>query len=165
METLSFIFEKELKIKLLYKTSPHMTEEVLLFRTFKYFDVDNSDLVNLDTFLKVIAKVGLLEFSEKELSSLFFYYSNNQKLLNYKDFIGIIFNNESLKKNKNCVQEKYIPPQTQQETNPQIENENNEENDPIEEYILRIRKNLSKKGLPNLINMESTFRVMDENNV
>ena len=164
METLSFNFEKELKIKLLYKTNPHMTEEVLLFKTFKYFDVENSDHCDLNTFLKVIAKVGLLEFSEKELSSLFFYYSNNQKLLNYKDFIGIIFNNESLKKNKNCVQEKYIPPQTQQETNPQIENENNEENDPIEEYILRIRKNLSKKGLPNLINMESTFRVMDENN-
>ena len=142
-----------------------MTEEVLLFRTFKYFDVDNSDLVNLDTFLKVIAKVGLLEFSEKELSSLFYYYSNNQKLLNYKDFIGIIFNNESLKKNKNCVQEKYTPPQNQPvEKNEPAQPENNEEIDPIEEYILRIRKKLSTKGLPNLINMETTFRVMDENN-
>ena len=167
MESLSFNFEKELKIKLLYKTSPHMTEEILLFRTFKYFDVDNSDHCDLNTFLKVIAKVGLLEFSENELSSLFYFYSNNQKLLNYKDFIGIIFNNESLKKNKHCVQEKYTPPPQNQPLPPQdapAQVENNEEVDPIEEYILRIRKKLSTKGLPNLINMESTFRVMDENN-
>ena len=58
MDSLKSRFEKALKTKLLYKTSGHMAEEVLLLKNFKYFDEDETNEANIDTFLKVIAKVG-----------------------------------------------------------------------------------------------------------
>ena len=97
MESLKSRFEKDLKNKLLFKTSPHMTEEILLLKNFKYFDEDNTDKCDIDTFLKVIAKVGVLSFGEQDLYQLFNYYSQGQQYLDYKDFIGQVFDNESLK--------------------------------------------------------------------
>ena len=60
MDSLKTRFEKALKTKLLYKTSGHMTEEVLLLKNFKYFDEDETNNCDIDTFLRVVAKVGVL---------------------------------------------------------------------------------------------------------
>ena len=54
MDSLKSRFEKALKTKLLYKTSGHMTEEVLLLKNFKYFDEDETNESDIETFLKVI---------------------------------------------------------------------------------------------------------------
>ena len=155
MEQLKSQFEKDLKNKLLYKTSGHMTEEILLLKNFKYFDEEYTDKCDSQTFIQVISKVGVLNLSEEELTKLFNYYSKGQKLLNYKNFIGEVFNNESLKNEKG-------------KNEPQNEDENGEENeqelDHIDELILNIRNKLSKKGLSNLIKMEGRFRELDENN-
>ena len=97
MDQLKNQFEKDLKNKLLFKTSPHMTEEILLLKNFKYFDEDYTNKCDPQTFIQVISKVGVLSFSEEELIQLFDYYSKGQKLLNYKNFIGEVFNNDSLK--------------------------------------------------------------------
>jgi Ca2+-binding EF-hand superfamily protein len=40
-------FEKELKNKLSLKSSGHTTEETVLIKAFKYFDLDNSGNINL----------------------------------------------------------------------------------------------------------------------
>ena len=176
MDQLKKQFEKDLKTKLLYKTSPHMTEEILLLKNFKYFDEDNSDKCDAATFFQVIAKVGVFNLSEDQLYQLFDYYSNGQKYLNYKDFIGEVFNNESLRtkkpnpnKNRNLRQspnqnEEQSEAPNETENANDNENENEEEIDPIDELILRLRNRLAKKGLNHLIDMEGRCRELDENN-
>ena len=166
MEQLKSQFEKDLKTKLLYKTSGHMTEEILLLKNFKYFDEDNSNKCNASTFFQVISKVGVLNLSEEELNQLFNYYSKGQKLLNYKDFIGQVFNNESLKDKKEKEEQNNLEEEQNQDQNNQNENEeqDKQELDPIDELILRIRNILAKKGISNLIKMEGRFRELDENN-
>ena len=159
MDQLKKQFEKDLKTKLLYKTSGHMTEEILLLKNFKYFDEDNTNKCDAATFFQVISKVGVLNLSEEQLNQLFDLYSNGQRYLNYKDFIGEVFNNESLKNKKENQNEKEEVQNIEQN-----ENVNGEEMDPIDELILKIRNRLSKRGLRNLIRMEGRFRELDENN-
>ena len=177
MESLKSRFEKDLKNKLLFKTSPHMTEEILLLKNFKYFDEDNTDKCDIDTFLKVIAKVGVLSFGEQDLKQLFNYYAQGQQYLDYKDFIGQVFDNESLKhraqqgsesKNRGKPNKNEEYEQPQQEYEPESEalppQNENEELDPIDELILRVRNRLSQRGISNLINLEARCRELDENN-
>ena len=173
MDSLKSRFEKALKTKLLYKTSGHMTEEVLLLKNFKYFDEEETNNCNIDTFLKVIAKVGVLSLSEEELIQIFNCYSKGKKFLNYKDFISLIYNNESLKDNNPQNDLNALNDNEEQEENEiKKEKENKEENnenekdeiDHVDELILNIRNKLSKRGLLNLINIESRCRELDEEN-
>ena len=171
MDSLKSRFIKALKTKLLYKTSGHMTEEVLLLKNFKYFDEDETNESNIDTFLKVIAKVGVLSFTEEELIQIFNYYSKGKKYLNYKDFISLIYNNESLKDNTPKKEHITQNEQEQEKEKEENDNENKENNendkeeiDHVDELILNIRNKLAKKGLLNLINIESRFRELDEEN-
>ena len=171
MDSLKSRFEKALKTKLLYKTSGHMTEEVLLLKNFKYFDEDETNESDIETFLKVIAKVGVLSLSEEELIQIFNYYAKGKKYLNYKDFIALIYNNQSLK--DNTTKNEQTPEEDEQEIpkeneNKDVNNENNEndneEIDHVDALILNIRNKLAKRGLLNLINIESRFRELDEEN-
>ena len=84
MDSLKTRFEKALKTKLLYKTSGHMTEEVLLLKNFKYFDEDETNNCDIDTFLRVVAKVGVLSLSEEELIQIFNSYSIKYLILTQK---------------------------------------------------------------------------------
>ena len=172
MDSLKSRFEKALKTKLLYKTSGHMIEEVLLLKNFKYFDEEETNNCNIETFLKVIAKVGVLSLTEEELIQIFNYYSNGKKYLNYKDFISLIYNNESLKDNNpndlNDEQEQEKENEEEikkEEMNNEENNENEkEEIDHVDELILNIRNKLAKRGLLNLINIETRCRELDEEN-
>lgn len=111
MSQLKAKFEKDLKSKLLYKTSPHMTEEMLLLKSFIYFDIDRTGQCDADTFFQVMSKVGIFGFTEDEMKQLFNIYSGGQKNLDYKDFIGVVFDNESLKKKKENPEEEGQYPQ------------------------------------------------------
>ena len=172
MDSLKQRFEKALKTKLLYKTSGHMTEEVLLLKNFKYFDEEETNNCNIETFLKVIAKVGVLSLTEEELIQIFNYYSKGKKYLNYKDLISLIYNNESLKDNNpndlndNQEQEKENEDEIKEEKMNNEENNENEkeEIDHVDELILNIRNKLAKQGLLNLINIETRCRELDEEN-
>ena len=153
MDSLKSRFEKALKTKLLYKTSGHMIEEVLLLKNFKYFDEEETNNCNIEAFLKVIAKVGVSSLTEEELIQIFNYYSNGKKYLNYKDFISLIYNNESLKDNNpndlNDEQEQEKENEEEikkEEMNNEENNENEkEEIDHVDELILNIRKKDKRK--------------------
>ena len=41
-------FENELRQKLSQKSTAHISEETVLIRSFKYFDLDNSEAVSYD---------------------------------------------------------------------------------------------------------------------
>jgi hypothetical protein len=52
-------FEKQLKGRLQLKASAGHSEEQLLLKTFKYFDIYNRGELNADQFFKAMDKLGL----------------------------------------------------------------------------------------------------------
>ena len=128
MENLKLRFEKDLKAKLLLKSSGHIQEDLLLLKAFRYCDSKETGKCDQDTFAQSLTKVGFYGYTDNELDKLFLLYSNNKPYLDYKKFVGIVFNNPSLmneeEENKN------------EENDEEEQNEENEEQDLIEKIIL-----------------------------
>jgi len=96
------IFEKELKNKLALKSSGHTSEETVLLKAFKYFDLDNSGKCSKDEFLKAISKIGITGFSDNNLSELFTVYDvDNSGEIDYKEFVAMLYSNNSIANNNN----------------------------------------------------------------
>ena len=55
-------FEKELKNKLLIKTVGNQSEEMVLLRAFKYFDLSNTNLCDKENFIRTVMKIGITNF-------------------------------------------------------------------------------------------------------
>ena len=56
---LSLSFERELKNKLAEKTKGAQSEESVLKKAFKYFDLNDNGTVEPDEFAKAIEKIGI----------------------------------------------------------------------------------------------------------
>ena len=56
---LSFSFERELKNKLAEKTRGAQSEEAVLLKSFKYFDLNDNGVVEPDEFAKAIEMIGI----------------------------------------------------------------------------------------------------------
>lgn len=56
---LIFSFERELKNKLAEKTRGAQSEEAVLSKSFKYFDLNDNGVVEPDEFAKAIEKIGI----------------------------------------------------------------------------------------------------------
>lgn len=56
-------FEKELKTKLNQKSTAHMSDESVLLKAFKYFDLDNSGAVSQKEWLKALERIGFNSLS------------------------------------------------------------------------------------------------------
>ena len=99
-------FEKELKNKLLMKTVRNQSEEMVLLRAFKYFDLSNTNLSNKQSFINAVMKIGITGFTEQNISQIFeIYDSEKVGKINYKDFIGILYNNPSIMDNPEKLKE------------------------------------------------------------
>ena len=99
-------FEKELKNKLLIKTVGNQSEEMVLLRAFKYFDLSNTNLCDKQSFIKTVMKIGITGFKEQDIASIFEMYDTEQSgRINYKDFIGILYNNPSIMDNPEKLKE------------------------------------------------------------
>jgi Ca2+-binding EF-hand superfamily protein len=57
---LFFSFERELKNKLAQKASGNQSEETVLLKAFKYFDLNNNGTVEPEEFAKAIEKIGIM---------------------------------------------------------------------------------------------------------
>jgi len=55
-----FSFEKELIKKLSQKAAGNQSEEQILIRCFKYFDLNNNESVEPNEFAKAIEKIGII---------------------------------------------------------------------------------------------------------
>ena len=94
---MNFRFEKELKNKLSLKSSGHTSEETVLLKAFKYFDLDNSGNCSREEFLKAISKIGITGFTDKNLLDLFDVYDvDGSGELDYKEFVGSLYSNSSI---------------------------------------------------------------------
>ena len=56
-------FEKELKNKLLIKTVGNQSEEMVLLRAFKYFDLSNTNFCDKENFINPHFKISKNEFN------------------------------------------------------------------------------------------------------
>ena len=57
-------FEKELKTKLSQKTTGRLTEEAVLIKNFKYFDLNSSGTVDFGAFIKSCEKIGVHTYTK-----------------------------------------------------------------------------------------------------
>lgn len=139
-------FENELRTKLQQKATSHVSEETVLLRSFKYFDLDNSETVSLDEFVKAIEKIGLVVPERRTLEDLFrFYDTDRSGALDYKEFVGAIFNNESIGGRPGTAR---AYDQKQQEGQAGID---------------KIRERLAARGGRGIMGLARQFKIMDDN--
>ena len=190
MNSSKHTFERELKKKLAMKASGYTTEENILLRAFKYFDLDNSGFCNEKEFIQTIQKIGITGFSDENLSELFKDYDIDKNgKISYKEFVGILFNNQSVlnevrknnpqRKNeneeiKNIKNKEDYPSNNVENKNEEFqENDNFKENNLNEEKKLNQQEDLNKKEdyeenineEENIIEEEEEEKDEEENNI
>ena len=156
MELLKKYFEKDLKTKLAIKSSGNIEENILLLKAFKFYDTNNLGKIDKDAFAQALSKLGFYGYTDTDLDKLFLMYSNNEQYLDYQNFADTLYNNPPLTKKE---EEKENIQDTEEKEEPQVE-----EQDLIEILIMRLRSLLSKRGLENMISIETGFRNIDTQN-
>jgi Ca2+-binding EF-hand superfamily protein len=141
-------FEKEIRGKLNQKANARTSEEQILLKAFKYFDLNNSGDVTFDEFTKAIEKIGVLTFSEQELQELFdFYDSDRSSSLDYKEFSGIVFGNAS---------------GVSKQLSPNKEG-NKADIDEVQVLLDKLKKTLAGRGPGGIIGLGRQFKIADNN--
>ena len=121
-------------------------------------------------------KIGITGFTEKNLSSIFeLYDTENEGKINYKDFIGNLYNNPSimdnpdkLKPHKKKQDYPYAP--SESSNRDKVSKKEKEEDKNIQkelttdEIIEIIRDNIKSKGIRCRIALENNFRSFDGDN-
>jgi len=140
MESLKTSFERELKNKLLQKSGGKTSEETVLMKAFKYFDLNNSGAVEPDEFAKAIEKIGIIIPTKQDLDALFNVYDKDHSgSLDYREFASEIFGRECggaspAKKGQG----------------PEV-------------LLDKLRKKLASRGARGIIGLGKQFRIMDDN--
>jgi len=158
-------FIKELKNKLNQKCYGNTSEEIVLVRAFKYFDLDNTGLSDTDTFLKTVKKIGITSFDDDEIIEIFSSFdTNKQGVIDYREFVSELFSNKSLsKKQKSSPIEKQEIPAKNEIVVENEEKNNLKLNNP--EEILNLMKDvLNERGVQGICSIARNFRIIDENN-
>jgi hypothetical protein len=71
---------------------PNISEDQVLIKYFKYFDLENSGRATLREFIKTMDKVGVVLGKVHDIETIFNYYDNeNLGSLDYKKFISELF--------------------------------------------------------------------------
>ena len=188
------LFIKELKEKLLMKTAGKQTEEIVLLKAFKYFDLSNTNLCDKQNFINALLKIGITGYTEEDISTIFDYYdTDNIHQINYKDFIGILYNNPSIMDNPEKLNEVNIKQQNypysstpseyekdekqnyqnfnqlhsetiQMNNNNNLFSRNSGSQKTIDDIIESIRNRIKKRGIRCIISLENNFRALDDDN-
>ena len=98
-------FIKELKSKLNQKCYGNTSEETVLIRAFKYFDLDKTGFSDIDTFLSIVNKVGITSLNDDEIAERFSSFDEEKKgEIDYREFVSELFEKKSLSKKKKSPQ-------------------------------------------------------------
>jgi Ca2+-binding EF-hand superfamily protein len=173
-------FIKDLKNKLNEKSYGSVTEETVLVRAFKYFDLDNTGKSDLECFLKTINKIGVTSFEEDEIVEMFHIYdTENTGEIDYKEFASELFANKSLsKKQKKFEKENQeprgaAPPEKEEDIQEPVNNNQVQGTSTKKEYLSDnsvenilnvIREKLNNRGVQGICSLSRNFRIVDENN-
>ena len=160
MSNMKNLFEKELKNKLALKSSGHTTEETVLLKAFKYFDLDNSGNCSKDEFLKAITKIGITGFSEENLLELFDVYDvDGSGELDYKEFVGGLFGNNSIINERRSPKKAATPKSSEKKTKQEFLSD-----EEIDEIIGKIRARLASRGVRGICSIARNFKIIDDDN-
>ena len=114
-----------------------MTEETVLMRAFKYFDLDNSGAVSTKEFQQAINKIGIQFASADEMWAVFKHYdANGNGELDYKEFSDGVFHKNASKQRSREAQD----------------------------LLPQLRNKLKARGAKGMIGLARSFRIMDDNN-
>jgi len=87
MDHLKASFERELKNKLSEKTKGAQSEQQVLMKAFKYFDLNDNGTVEPEEFAKAIEKIGIQIPTKQDLDMLFSVYDvDGSGGISYKEF-------------------------------------------------------------------------------
>ena len=115
-------FENELKVKLQQKATSYVSEETILMRSFKYFDLDNSGYVSLEEWIKAVEKIGVVVPSRPQLEELFHAYdTSGDNQLDYTEFVAAVFGTNSATAKR--LSPSKLQPSEQQRAEEVMENE------------------------------------------
>ena len=138
-------FENELRQKLSQKSTAHISEETVLIRSFKYFDLDNSEAVSYDEWKKALEKIGMVLPSDQAMQDLFrFYDTDHSGELDYKEFAAIITGEVGSKS-----PQKSVSMSVRQEG---------------EAAAQKLRDRLAARGGRGIIGLARQFKIMDDDN-
>ena len=144
------------------KTSGHTSEETVLVKAFKYFDLDNSGQCSISEFLKAITKIGITGFSDSDLEQIFnLYDTDGSGELDYKEFVGGIFSNNSVNN------ESRNPKKVQAETTSPVKRMSKQEyleTEEVDNILQKIRSKLASRGVRGICSIARNFRIIDDNN-
>jgi Ca2+-binding EF-hand superfamily protein len=74
------------------KASGVQSEEQVLHKSFKYFDLNNSGAVEPDEFAKACEKIGIMIPTKQDLEALFSIYDrDNSGSIDYKEFSSSLY--------------------------------------------------------------------------
>lgn len=142
-------FENELRQKLSQKSNSFVSEETVLLRAFKYFDLDNSGGVSFTEWAKAIEKVGIVVPDGPQLRALFREYDvDRSDALDYTEFAAMIFGAQS-SSGKRLSPKKALLPSEYQEA---------------EQVLERLRQRLAQRGGRGILGLARQFKIMDDDN-
>jgi len=133
-------FEKTLKQKLSQKSNGQQSEEAVLLKAFKYFDLNNNGTVEPDEFAKAVEKIGIMIPTKQDLDSLYSIYDTDKSgVLEYREFASEIFGREV----------GGATPSRGKATG--------------EDLLTKLRTKLASRGARGIIGLAKQFRIMDDN--
>jgi len=157
------LFEKELKNKLSLKSSGHTSEETVLLKAFKYFDLDNSGNCSKEEFLNAISKIGITGFTDKNLLELFDSYDEDSSgELDYKEFVGALYGNSSISKKAEEEKKK-----GSDDTGSSGKGQSKKAYlavSGIDTVLEKIRARLTNRGVRGIVSIGKAFKIMDDDN-
>lgn len=126
--------------KLSQKSGGHQSDEAVLMKAFKYFDLNNNGTVEPEEFAKAVEKIGIMIPTKQDLDALFNIYDKDKSGgIDYKEFAQEIFGHAI-----NAA----TPSQGSQSP---------------DDLLDRLRKKLASRGARGLIGLQKQFRIMDDN--
>jgi Ca2+-binding EF-hand superfamily protein len=143
------LFEKELKSKLELKSSGKQSEETLLIKAFKYFDLDNSGECSPDEFLKAVTKLGVTGLDSKQLNEIFNAYDKNRNgSIDYKEFASQLFAEEE-------EEEDHQNEEVSEEVRQKLHNS---------KIMEKFRQKIVSRGGVGILGLARQFKIFDDNN-
>jgi Ca2+-binding EF-hand superfamily protein len=141
MDSLKASFEKTLKQKLSQKSTGMASEETVLLKAFKYFDLNNNGTVEPDEFAKAVEKIGIMIPTKQDLDSLYNIYDKDQSgVLEYREFASEIFGRDV---------GGATPGKGGKSSG--------------EDLLAKLRQKLASRGARGIIGLAKQFRIMDDN--
>lgn len=152
MKTIKSAFEKEIRNKLSLKSSGKQSEEAILIKSFKYFDLDNSGECEKEEWLKALQKLGITGFNDQKLLELFELYDLNKNgAIDYKEFVKALYSDEDEEEQHEKKEVKIVDPDSKNALRDS-------------KVMDKFRERILERGGRGILGLARQFKIFDDNN-